>query len=153
MEILLKRVKCAPLLFCLIRADCRALMPSNTLGRTEDRVGRWGWAKEQYRRNKKVLISLSLSPSISVSLALSLPLIQYADCFCTENRLPRYSAWPIYHIDQLIKKSDVHRRLARTVRMREITIFCTFWQRHGARAAQRWRLADTVILLTWPRDI
>ena len=54
--------KSVRLLFCLICADCGAANPFNTLGRTEDRVGRWGWGKEQYRR-KKVLISLPPSHS------------------------------------------------------------------------------------------
>lgn len=53
---------------------------------------------------RKVLISLLRSPSP--------PVVQRADSSSTENRLPRYAAWPIYHIDQLVRKSDVHGRLA-----------------------------------------
>lgn len=123
---------------------------------TQSAEQRTEWADEDEEKNnteeKKVLISLSLF-SLSVSLPFCLPLIQCADCFRTENGLPRYSAWPIYHIDQLMKKSDVHRRLARNVRVRDIMIFCTLWQRRGALAAQRLSLADMVIFLTWPCDV
>lgn len=130
----------------LICADCGAPTLFSTLGRTEDKVGRWG--KEQYRRKK--CWSPSLSPFISVSLfPPSLLVIQYADCSSTENWLPRYAAWPIYHIDQLIKKSDVHRRLDRNMHMREIMTICTFWQEQAAPTTQRLSLADMAILLTW----
>ena len=81
---------------------------------------------------------------ISLYLCLPLPFLppSHADCFCTENSLRRYSAWPIYHIDQFIKKLDVHRRLPKNVPTRKNRDFFAPSER-----------ADMVILPTWPCDI
>ena len=146
MKIQIKSVNSVPLLFCLIRADCGAPNPFNTLGRRE-------WVDEAEGRTiqkKKKCWSLSLSFRFCLSLPFSLSLIQYADCFCTENWLPRYSAWPIYHIDQLIKELDIHWRLARNVRMRAIMIFLHLpWYTTWCFRCSKVKSCCVVILLSW----
>lgn len=51
--------------------------------------------------------SHSLFPSPSFSFRMLTVFVQ-------KNWLPRYSAWPIHHIDRLTKELDTHRRLAGT---------------------------------------